>query len=140
SIELILGPAVFDRHVLALDVAYILQALAKCAQTVRHPVRRSVVKKPDHWHCCLLRARRERPRHAAAEQRYELAPVHWITSSARSRNASGIVRPRTLAVVRLMVRSNLVTCSTGISAGFAPRKILSTRSAARRNMSAKFGP
>ena len=35
SIELILGPAVFDRHVLALDIAGVLQALAKCAQTVR---------------------------------------------------------------------------------------------------------
>ena len=35
SIDLILGPAVFDRHVLALDIAGVLQALAKCAQTVR---------------------------------------------------------------------------------------------------------
>ena len=34
-IDLILGPAVFDRHVLALDIAGLLQALAKCAQTVR---------------------------------------------------------------------------------------------------------
>ena len=34
-IELILGPAVFDRHVLALDIAGLLQALAECAQTVR---------------------------------------------------------------------------------------------------------
>ena len=34
-IELIFGPAVFDRHVLALDIAGLLQALAKCAQTVR---------------------------------------------------------------------------------------------------------
>ena len=30
-IELILGPAVFDRHVLALDIAGVLQALAKSA-------------------------------------------------------------------------------------------------------------
>ena len=34
-IALILGPAVFDRHVLAFDIAGLLQALAKCAQTVR---------------------------------------------------------------------------------------------------------
>ena len=39
-IDLILGPAVFDRHVLALDIAGVLQALAKCAQTLRVPVRR----------------------------------------------------------------------------------------------------
>jgi hypothetical protein len=31
----------------------------------------------------LLRTRRERPRHRTAEQRYERAPVHSITSSAR---------------------------------------------------------
>ena len=34
-IDLTFGPAVFDRHVLALDIAGFLQALAKCAQTVR---------------------------------------------------------------------------------------------------------
>ena len=31
-----------------------------------------------------------------------------------------------LAVVRLMTSSNFVGCSTGISPGFVPRKILST--------------
>ena len=36
-IELILGPAVYDRDVLALDEAGFLQALAKSAQTVRMP-------------------------------------------------------------------------------------------------------
>src|SRR5262249_53400827 len=75
----------------------------------------------------LLRARRERPRgRRAAQERDKCAPVHSITSSARSRNDSGIDRPSTLAVVRLMMRSNLVGCSTGMSAGFAPRRILST--------------
>ena len=29
---MVLGPAVDDRHVLAFDVASLLQALAKCAQ------------------------------------------------------------------------------------------------------------
>jgi putative tryptophan/tyrosine transport system substrate-binding protein len=62
------------------------------------------------------------------------------TSSARNRNDSGIVTPSAFAVVRLMTRSNLVGCSTGISAGFAPRRILSTRSPACRHRSGKFGP
>ena len=35
-IHLILGPAVFDRHVLALDIAGVFQALTKCAQTVAY--------------------------------------------------------------------------------------------------------
>src|SRR5262245_61200870 len=44
----------------------------------------------------------------------------------------GTSRPSALAVTRLTTRSNLVGCSTGMSAGFAPRRILSTYSAARR--------
>src|SRR5262249_36498012 len=64
----------------------------------------------------LLRARRERPRGPyAAEQRDKRAAVHSIASSARSRSASGTFKPSTLAVVRLMTKSNLVGCSTGIS-------------------------
>ena len=38
----------------------------------------------------------------------------------------GIWKPSAFAVVRLMTKSNLVGCSTGKSAGFAPRRILST--------------
>jgi hypothetical protein len=56
-----------------------------------------------------------------------------MTSSARNRRASGIVRPIALAVLRLMTSSNLVGCSTGISAGFAPLRTRSTISAPRRH-------
>ena len=63
-----------------------------------------------------------------------------ITSSARVSSVGGTVRPSALAVIKLMIRSNLVGCSTGISAGFVPRRILSTSSAARRFRSMKFGP
>src|SRR5215470_2762428 len=88
-----------------------------------------------------LRARRERPCGGrAAKQRDELAALHSITSSARSRKDSGIVRPIALAVVRLTTRSNFVGCSTGMSAALAPPRILSTRSAARRNRSGMFAP
>src|SRR5262245_48542898 len=84
---------------------------------------------PDAPHrVLLLRPCRERPcRRRSAEQRDELAATdHSITSSARASNVGGTVMPSALAVVRLMTRSNLVGCSTGISAGFAPRRILST--------------
>jgi hypothetical protein len=37
-VKLVLGPAVFNRHVLALDIAGVFQALAKCAQLVRQYV------------------------------------------------------------------------------------------------------
>src|SRR5262249_55048295 len=56
--------------------------------------------------------------------------THSITSSARASSMGGTSRPSAFAVVRLMTRSNLVGCSTGMSPGFAPRRILSTYSAA----------
>src|SRR5258707_15272130 len=58
--------------------------------------------------------------------RDELATPHSITSSARASTVGGTSRPSAFAVIRLSARSNLVGCSTGISAGFAPRRILST--------------
>src|SRR5262249_1982281 len=89
--------------------------------------RSCVHKHADASHAlALLRARRQRPRRRAAEKRDERAPLHSITSSARSRNDSGIVRPSAFAVVRFTTRSNRVGCSTGMSPGFAPRRILST--------------
>src|SRR5215467_5235434 len=79
-----------------------------------------------------LRTDRERPRRRAAEQRDERAPLHSITSSARKRNDSGIVRSMALAALRLMVSANRVGTSTGRSAGLAPFRILSTKVANRR--------
>src|SRR5262249_15035180 len=83
----------------------------------------------------LLRARRERPRRRAAEQRDEVAPFHSITSSARASSVGGSVGPSDVAVFRLTTNSNLVPCCTGRSAGFAPLRILSTKLAERYHMS-----
>src|SRR6516165_6291230 len=60
-----------------------------------------------------------------------------IASSARASSVGGISRPRAFAVLRLMMRSNLVGACTGRSVGFSP---LSGRSgdsncAARRRQS-----
>src|SRR5262245_54865984 len=46
-----------------------------------------------------------------------------ITSSARASSVGGTSRPRALAVCRFMTNSNLVDCSTGRLAGFAPFRI-----------------
>src|SRR3954465_248343 len=61
--------------------------------------------------------------------------THSITSSARPSKLGEISIPSDLAVTRLTMRSNLVGCSTGMSDGFVPRRILSTRSGGtgRRN-------
>ena len=55
-------PMVLDHHVLALDVAGFLKAFPKCSTKVRVAFRRAGVDESNHWHRCLLRARRERPR------------------------------------------------------------------------------
>jgi len=74
----------------------------------------------------LLRPRQQRPRGwSAAQQRDELAPFHSITSSARASSVGGTSMPSAFAAFMLMISSNLVGCSTGRSAGFAPSNILS---------------
>src|SRR5262245_28698094 len=133
AIVLAAEPVVLDDHVLALYVARFAEALTKRGSMARGAIERPTADKANHRHGLLLRPRRERPRHRrAAEKGDETATVHSITSSARASSVGEISRPSTLAVVRLMVKSNLVGCSTGRSAGFAPRRILSTSSAARR--------
>src|SRR5262249_7288808 len=127
-----LCPAVFNPQILTLDVAGLFQALAERRRVVCERLRRATMQKPNHRHRALLRTRRERPSRHATEQTDELASLHSMTSSARASSVAGTSRPSALAVVRLMTRSNLVGCSTGMSAGLAPRKILLTTSAARR--------
>jgi len=62
----------------------------------------------------------------------ECLEAHSISSSASVSSEGGTVRPSALATLTLMTSSNLVGCSTGRSAGFAPFRILSTKVAARR--------
>ena len=52
--------------------------------------------------------------------------AYSITWSARCRSDGGIVRPRALAILRLITSSNVAGCSMGRSAGLAPLRILST--------------
>ncbi len=85
--------------------------------------------RPDHptpagrhiaLHRLLLRACGERPGTSAAEQRYELAPPHSITSSASASRLSEILSPSIFAVFRLIISSNLVGCC-GVGAALIPR-------------------
>src|SRR5262249_34259705 len=88
----------------------------------------------------LIEARHQHPLHAqfayVAERHRRavwLLRHHSMTLSARARMLSEIVSPSSLAVLRFNTNSNLVGCSTGKSAGFAPLNILSTYWAALRN-------
>src|SRR5262245_57612685 len=144
AVILVFCVLVVDRDVAALDKAHAAKALAKRSLHLRGGRTRAAAQIPHHRHHRLLRARGKRPRSRTADERDELAPLHLrghsITSSARASSAGGMSSPSAFAVTKFTTRSNLVGCSTGMSAGFAPRRILSTTSAARRNRSGKFGP
>src|SRR5262249_54941006 len=47
-------------------------------------------------------------------------PHHSITSSARASSVGGTSRPNIIAVAKLITSSNLLACTIGKSAGFAP--------------------
>jgi hypothetical protein len=51
------------------------------------------------------------------------APLHSITSSARTSIRGGTSRLSARAVFRLITNSNRVDCMTGRSAGFSPLRI-----------------
>src|SRR5262249_30578015 len=124
AVILVFSVLVVDPDVAALDKAHAAKALAKRSLHLRGGRTRAAPQIPHHRHRRLLRARRERPRRCAAEEREELAArFHSITSSAVICMISGTVRPSALAVLRLITSSNLVGCTTGRSAGFAPLRI-----------------
>ena len=82
----------------ALGIAGLLATLAKCTASKIRRTRRYGTEPTNHRHGRLLRPRRQRPcRRGAAEQRYELPPLHSITSSARASSDGGTVMPTNLA-------------------------------------------
>src|SRR5262245_17666273 len=90
SVDLVLRPAILDRHILALDVAGFTKALPECGQIARTIDRPRAAQETYHRHRRLLRARRKRPRRCAADEHDELASFHSITSSARAMRVGGI--------------------------------------------------
>ena len=108
-VELVLGPTVLDRDVLAFGITALLQPWLKPAQASAVTSGDCGCDEADHRHRRLLRARRERPSSCrAAKQRDEFAPLHSITSSASESRLSEILTPSAFAVVRLMTNSNFV--------------------------------
>ncbi len=95
-IVLILCPAVFDRHVLSLDVAGFAQPLAKRGHVRCSRTRRANDEVADHRHRLLLRAKGARCRHRTAQQQHQLAASHSMTSSAEA--TSWIEWPRSMII------------------------------------------
>src|SRR5262249_12814720 len=83
SIGLTIRGTEINCRVSAFDVTGVFQRLAECRHQVK--VKGLAVEKSDHRKRRLLRARRERPRGRAAEQRDELAASQLIELHAVSR-------------------------------------------------------
>ena len=93
------------------------------------PLGRYGVEIPDDRQPALLRPRHEWPgSRRADEKRDEVAALeaHSITSSASNCIALGTESPKSFAVLRLMMNSNLVERCTGRSVGFSPLRIRPT--------------
>jgi hypothetical protein len=90
----------------------------------------------DSDHSAVMPGRQLRARSCREQAQQERQGAqklsYSISSSARASSVAGTLRPIDLAVLRLIISSNLVGCSTGMFTGFSPRKILSTNTAACR--------
>jgi len=123
------GPAGINMYVLALCPAQTVQSPEKGTDALL-PL--DIIGGRIHEHrdaahpLTLLRMGHQRPRCRSSEQADEPAPSHSITSSARASSVGGTIIPSAFAVFKLITSSNLISCSTGRSAGFAPLTILST--------------
>src|SRR5262245_13328403 len=118
-------PSIIDTDAVAVVPAQLLQRLAESLEIVLLlNIFGERIEHADAPHALtLLRARHKRPRRRTAEECDEVAPLHSITSSAVASSACGTLRPSILAVGMLMTSSNLVDCTTGKSAGFAPLRM-----------------
>src|SRR5262249_26892284 len=115
--------SVFDSEILSLDVTERSQTLSECLHIADIERCRLCLKHADPKDLVRLCESGKRPRsRRAAEQRYELPPLHSITSSARPSIAFGMVWRSALAVWRLINSSPLVPCWTVKSVGLWPRR------------------
>src|SRR5262249_22189474 len=71
-----LRPAVFDRQILALDVAGFAQSLTERGQRRGTRTRRAAAEETDHRHRRLLRSQTSRRGQQAAHNKHQLAAGH----------------------------------------------------------------
>src|SRR5262245_4276124 len=123
---LVIGPAIFDCDVLALNIASFGQAFAERGDQERILLGCRAAENADNGPG-LLRARglrtEDRCGHRAAEKRDELAALHSITSSAWASTLCGISSPSNFAVLRLITNWKRVGCTTGTSDGSSPSRM-----------------
>ena len=142
-----LRPARFDDDVPAVDITEFVKALPEFPQRgIGRGGRggRASAEKPHTRHLARLLRLGRNAKHkeqgakcqaedffpySASNPKSKIENPKWhhlITRSALASTFGGMITPICLAALRLITKSNLVGCSTGRSAGFAPLRILST--------------
>src|SRR5262249_55612244 len=130
------------RQVLADDARHdVVGAARRKRDDPVHRPRRIGLRRRDAGDCRQRgSARGQMQKCTAWKFHFEPPSHHSITSLAMASSVTGTSRPSAFAALRLMTSSNLVGCSTGISAGLSPFRILSTSSAARRYSCRRSAP
>src|SRR5262245_54102513 len=119
-------PAIFDRDRAALDPTEVVEPPRECGRPLTFRQRCAVAQESDNWSLRrLLRARRQRPcNRTAAEQRYELAASHGVSSQAQDHTlkSNRVGRSATSIHVRnpQYRRSMQWICSCGVMPGSEP--------------------
>jgi hypothetical protein len=129
-------PAIFDRDVLALDIACSFRPSENAATRFAFVPDDPLSRKPITGiaDCCARAASGQAmapPAAAINSRRFMDRPrprgaSHSTTSSARAITVPGMVMPSDFAVLRLTANSKTVGNCTGRSAGLAPFKMRST--------------
>src|SRR4051812_48056699 len=106
----ILRPAVFDRHVLILDITHIAQPLAESDHKRRRRARGGAMEESDYRHHFLLRANGEWPRsHRAAKKTDEFAPPHARPLDPMASKQYGSTEPSPIRGTKVGFRRNFTT-------------------------------
>src|SRR5262249_32932766 len=115
------------RQILPIDETVEAQLVEQCKDGCALPVGRQQEGEAMDAPRLLRRSapQRERAR-GAAQQRYERAPVHSITSSASASSVGDNSRLSAFAALRLTMNWYLVGCWNGRSPAFSPRRMRST--------------
>src|SRR5262249_6143270 len=100
-------PTVFDRHVSALGISGLAEALLPCTYQGHVQVRRRAIDEPNHWQPLLLGARGERPRRCNTSND-EIAPPHGLP-----------LKPR-----RIHYHIDVALCMTAKLAARCPSRVL----------------
>src|SRR5262245_51104233 len=125
ALKLAVSRAILDSEILPFHIPKVAQSFSKRFEISCVEFGGNCFQHADAMHALRpLRNRGKRPHgRRAAKQRDEVAPFHSITSSAMARSEGGTVRPSIRAVPVLMTNSNLLDCTIGRSAGFAPLRM-----------------